>query len=64
VAARAIRFLTAGGDLVTSQSLAPAEQMAAAVLAQASSDSSFRATVDAAAGRVLAAKQSEGLLSC
>jgi len=63
-ATRAIRFLTAGGDLITSQTLAPAEQMAAAVLAKASSDSSFRATVDAAAERVLAAKQSEGLLSC
>ena len=64
VGARAIDFLTAGGDLVTSQSLAPAEQMAAAVLAKASGNAAFRATVDAAAQRVLAAKQAAGLLPC
>ncbi len=64
VANRAARFLAAGGDLVTSQSLAPAEQMAAGVLAKASGDAAFRATVDAAARRVLAAKQAAGLLPC
>jgi beta-N-acetylhexosaminidase len=64
VGARAIDFLTAGGDLVTSQSLAPAEQMAAAVLARASGNSAFRATVDSAAQRVLAAKRAAGLLPC
>ena len=57
---RAVDFLDAGGDLITSQSIAPAEQMAASVLATASSDSAFRATVDAAARRVLAAKQAQG----
>ena len=36
-ASRAISFLTAGGDMITSQSLAPAQAMAAAVLAKASS---------------------------
>ena len=61
---RAISFLTAGGDMVTSQSLQPAETMAAAVLAKATSSPSFRAVVDAAAQRVLAAKQAFGLLSC
>ena len=61
---RAISFLTAGGDIITSQSLAPAQTMAAAVLAKASSSPSFRAVVDAAAQRVLAAKQAFGLLSC
>jgi beta-N-acetylhexosaminidase len=61
---RAIDFLTAGGDLITSQSLAPAQQMAAAVLAKASGNAAFRATVDAAAQRVLAAKQAAGLLPC
>ena len=61
---RAISFLTAGGDMITSQSLAPAQTMAAAVLAKASSSPSFRAVVDAAARRVLAAKQASGLLSC
>jgi beta-N-acetylhexosaminidase len=61
---RAIDFLTAGGDLITSQSLAPAEQMAASVLARASGNAAFRATVDAAAQRVLAAKQAARLLPC
>jgi beta-N-acetylhexosaminidase len=61
---RAVRFLTAGGDLITSQSLGPAEQMAAAVLAKASGNAAFRATVDAAAQQVLAAKKAAGLLSC
>jgi beta-N-acetylhexosaminidase len=63
-ASRAISFLTAGGDMITLQSLAPAQTMAAAVLAKASSSPSFRAVVDAAAQRVLAAKQAFGLLSC
>jgi beta-N-acetylhexosaminidase len=63
-ATRAISFLTAGGDMITSQSLAPAQAMAAAVLAKASSSPSFRAVVDAAAQRILAAKQAEGLLTC
>ena len=61
---RAVGFLAAGGDLVTSQNLGPAEQMAAAVLARASGDAAFRATVGAAAARVLAAKQAAGLLPC
>jgi beta-N-acetylhexosaminidase len=61
---RALDFLNAGGDLITSQKIAPAEQMASTVLATASSDSAFRATVDAAARRVLAAKQGQGLLPC
>jgi beta-N-acetylhexosaminidase len=61
---RAINFLTVGGDLVTSQSLPPAEQMAAAVLAKAEGDSAFRAIVDAAARQVLTAKRAEGLLPC
>ena len=61
---RAVSFLTAGGDMITSQSLAPAETMAAAVLAKASADASFRAIVDAAVQRVLAAKKAYGLLPC
>jgi beta-N-acetylhexosaminidase len=61
---RAIDFLDAGGDLITSQLIQPAEQMAAAVLAQASSNAAFRATVDDDAQRVLAAKQAQGLLPC
>jgi beta-N-acetylhexosaminidase len=61
---RATSFLEAGGDMITSQSFLPAENMAAAVLSRASSDPSFRATVDAAAKKVLAAKQAYGLLPC
>ena len=61
---RALDFLNAGGDLITSQSLAPAEKMASTVLATASSDSAFRATVDDAARQILAAKQVQGLLPC
>jgi beta-N-acetylhexosaminidase len=61
---RALGFLAAGGDLITSQDVGPAEQMAAAVLAKASGDAAFRATVGAAAARVLAAKQAAGLLPC
>jgi beta-N-acetylhexosaminidase len=63
-AQRAIDFLDAGGDLITSQDIGPAEQMAAAVVAQASSSPSFRAIVDDDARRVLAAKQAQGLLPC
>jgi beta-N-acetylhexosaminidase len=61
---RAIDFISAGGDLATSQDLGPAETMAAAVLAKASADPAFRALVDAAARRVLAAKRAAGLLPC
>jgi beta-N-acetylhexosaminidase len=61
---RALDFLDAGGDLITSQSFRPAEEMASTVVSTASSDSAFRATVDAAARRVLAAKQAQGLLPC
>jgi beta-N-acetylhexosaminidase len=61
---RAIDFITAGGDMITSQSLAPAETMARAVLAKTATSPSFRTQVNAAAARVLAAKQAYGLLSC
>jgi beta-N-acetylhexosaminidase len=61
---RAISFLEAGGDMITSQSFAPAEQMAPAVLAKASSDSAFAAKVNSAVKLILAAKQRFGLLSC
>jgi len=63
-ASRAIEFLSAGGDMITSQSLPPAETMATAVLATATASPSFRAVVDADAQRILAAKEARGLLSC
>jgi beta-N-acetylhexosaminidase len=61
---RALDYLNAGGDLITSQALGPAEEMASTVLTTASSDSSFRAAVDAAVVRILSAKQAQGLLPC
>jgi beta-N-acetylhexosaminidase len=61
---RAVDFIKAGGDLITSQNLPPAELMASAVLAKANTDSAFHALVKAAALKVLAAKQSYGLLTC
>jgi beta-N-acetylhexosaminidase len=61
---RAIGFLSAGGDLITSESLAAASAMDDAVLARAAADPSFRGDVDSAVLRVLAAKQAYGLLPC
>jgi beta-N-acetylhexosaminidase len=62
--ARGIDFLAAGGDLITSQSLPAAAAMDLAVLARARADSAFRALVNSAVMRVLAAKQSYQLLPC
>ena len=61
---RAVSFLNAGGDMITSQSLPVAETMASAVLARTAADPTFRAVVGAAAWRCLAAKQAYGLLPC
>jgi beta-N-acetylhexosaminidase len=63
-AERAIGFLSAGGDMITSQDFGPAEKMASAVLARAAADPAFRAMVDTAVQRVLDAKQAYGLLPC
>jgi beta-N-acetylhexosaminidase len=63
-AARAVQFIAAGGDLVTSKYVAPAEAMAQAVLARARASRPFRDEVGAAAAHVLAAKQRFGLLPC
>jgi len=62
--ARAEEFINAGGDLITSQVIGPAEAMATAVLADANSSAAFRGEVAAAAEKVLAAKQALGLLPC
>jgi beta-N-acetylhexosaminidase len=62
--ARAVQFIAAGGDLVTSKYVAPAEAMAQAVLDRARASRPFGDEVDAAAGHVLAAKQRFGLLPC
>jgi beta-N-acetylhexosaminidase len=61
---RAISFVAAGGDLITTESLSVADEMDAALLSKVASDSSFRATVDAAALQVLTTKDSYGLLPC
>jgi beta-N-acetylhexosaminidase len=61
---RAVDFLNAGGDLIISQNLGPAEAMAATVLAGASASASMRAEVASAAMTVLTAKQAMGLLPC
>ena len=63
-AARGIDFLAAGGDLITSESLAAAEAMDQALLHRAAADSAFRASVDAAVMRILAAKQAYHLMPC
>jgi beta-N-acetylhexosaminidase len=63
-AARAIGFLAAGGDMITSESLASAVAMDTAVLIRVSHDPAFRSEVNSAVMRVLAAKQAYGLLPC
>ena len=63
-AARGIDFLAAGGDMITSQTLAAAAAMDRAVLGRVAHDSAFRATVSSAVMRVLSAKQAYGLLPC
>lgn len=61
---RALRFLTAGGDLVLTDNPATVAPMTSAVLARLNSSAALRTTVATAARRVLAAKQRLGLLTC
>src|SRR5438067_11561799 len=61
---RAIGFLEAGGDLIISKTIAPANAMAAAISARASTDPTFKARVDDAALRVLRLKIARGLVRC
>jgi beta-N-acetylhexosaminidase len=61
---RAIDFLEAGGDLIVSKYVQPANQMAEAILARARSDPAFRSRLDDAAMRVLRVKQASSLLPC
>lgn len=63
-AERALRFIDAGGDMIVSKTLQPTIAMARALTSRAEADSGFRARIDAAALRVLTAKQSFGLLAC
>jgi beta-N-acetylhexosaminidase len=61
---RAVSFIDAGGDLMIVRGVTPASQMAAAVLARATSDPAFAAKVEAAALSVLRAKEAYDLLRC
>ena len=63
-AARAIGFLSAGGDMILSDSLPAAAAMDTAVLGRMKRDPAFRSVADAAVLRVLVAKQAYGLLPC
>ena len=63
-AARAIGFLSAGGDMVLSVSLPAAAAMDTAVRSKMKRDPAFRTAADAAVMRILAAKQAYGLLPC
>lgn len=59
---RALRFIGAGGDLLLSVEPGPVPAMYDAVLGRARASAAFREKVDAAALRVLRAKQRQGLL--
>jgi beta-N-acetylhexosaminidase len=61
-ATRAINFVNAGGDLILMTDPAQIPTMVNAVLAKATADSTFRAKVNAAALKVLFAKQRMGLI--
>ena len=61
---RAIDFLVAGGDMIISKTVAPANAMAAAIAARASTDAAFRSRVEDAALRVLRLKAARGLVRC
>jgi beta-N-acetylhexosaminidase len=61
---RAINFIMAGGDLIISKTVGPADAMAAALAARASNDAGFKIRVDDAALRVVRAKAARGLVRC
>jgi beta-N-acetylhexosaminidase len=61
---RAVDFLLAGGNMIISKTVTPAEAMYRAVLSRATADPAFRQLVAASALRVLRAKQASGLLPC
>jgi beta-N-acetylhexosaminidase len=63
-AARAVGFLSAGGDMILSDSLPAAAAMDTAVLRRMKHDPAFRSEVNSAVMRVLTAKQAYGLLPC
>lgn len=63
-AKRALDFLDAGGDMIISNQVAPAIEMAKALTSRAAEDAPFRTRIDDAALHVLRAKGAAGLLPC
>jgi beta-N-acetylhexosaminidase len=63
-AARAIDFITAGGDMITSQTVPSAVAMDEAVLRRAETDAAFRNDVSTAVMKILGVKETYGLLPC
>jgi beta-N-acetylhexosaminidase len=61
---RAVRFLRAGGNLITVTKPRDARAMATTLVDKATSSPSFRKLVDESARHVLEAKESAGLLTC
>jgi beta-N-acetylhexosaminidase len=61
---RALAFLSAGGDLVTSKTVAATQARVLAVRSRAAAEPTFRARVNDATLRVLRAKQAWSLLPC
>jgi beta-N-acetylhexosaminidase len=63
-ATRAIDFLDAGGDMIISNKVPPAIEMADGLASRAAQDAAFRKRIDDAVVRVLHAKEALGLLRC
>jgi len=61
---RAVRFITAGGDVVLTVRTADAGTLASALIAEAKKSPAFAARVADAAGHVVAGKIHTGLVSC
>ena len=61
---RAIDFITAGGDMITAQTVPAAVAMDEAVLRHATADAAFGQLVSTAVMRILGVKESDGLLPC
>jgi beta-N-acetylhexosaminidase len=61
---RAVEFLDAGGDMIISNKVAPAIEMAQAVAERVAEETQFAQRVDDAATRILRAKEALGLLAC
>ena len=62
--ARAVQFLRAGGDLITSVDIDATAVMIDAVVAEANADPAFAQELTTHAARVLALKAKRGLLTC